>query len=358
MTIRSSNINHAARGSRGANVALALAMLASSAFLPACSDGGSSAAGEAGHGGAEETSGGKSGVAGKPGLIGAGGDGHDGEGGAAIVDCDERPTESVELNQPIWQTGFKVTLGTATLMPQTKSCSPGILVVDAQFENRGTETETFDAYTLLSSAGTDYELPYGQDLPDVPGGRLGKGSFVFEVDDTFSFDDATLSFGGAGRRQAKVPFGDNAPDPLITLEPQVLPIKGKVIAGDLTVNFEDALVRGDAPWDYSSLAADETYLTLRFNAMATKDLTSGPYLSDDAFVLMLPDGTSISPASAPFERLSDKGITVSDLWISFTLPSPARGEYVLEVRDWSGSSIRATSEFPFTLPSFPAFGEE
>jgi hypothetical protein len=170
--------------SHGTNAALVIALLASSSLFLACSGSSSSgSAGAGGEGGAEESTGGKSGLSGKPGTNPAGSDSSDGEGGAAIVNCDERPSETVELNQTIWQAGFKVTLGTATLQPQTPSCSPGILMVDEQFENR--------------------------------------------VDDTFSLDDAVLSFGGADRHQAKVPFAENSPDPLITLEPQVLPIKGK-----------------------------------------------------------------------------------------------------------------------------------
>lgn len=288
----------------------------------------------------------------------AGGDSSSSEGGTAIMDCDERPTQAVTLNQAIWQTGFKVTLGTATLKPQTPSCTPGVLTIDAQFENRGTDTQTFDSVTLLSSSGKDYELPSGQDLPSVPGGRLGKGTFSFVVNGTFSLDDAVLSFGAAERHQAKVPFGKDSPDPLITLEPQTLPITGQVVAGNLTVNFEDAFLRADAPGRYSSLAADEVHVSLDFNAMVTKDLVLGAYLGYEAFVLQLPDGTSIAPDTVPFARLDKKGVTESGLWVGFSIPSPAAGKYSLEVREHDGVGTRAEAVFPFTLPSFPTFGDE
>jgi hypothetical protein len=132
------------------------------------------------------------------------------------------------------------------------------------------------------------------------------------------------------------------------------------VAGNVTVNFEDAYVLADAPWDCGSLPADEVYLTLHFNAMVTKDLTYGDYITDEAFVLQLPDGTSISPASVPFEILKKKDVTVSELWVSFSLPAPASGEYSLEVREYGGAGFgtRAKAQFPFTLPSFPAFGEK
>ncbi len=363
MTIQASNISStiAPRHFRASRAAFAIALLGSSSLLLACGGGSSSGyAGGGGEGGAgaDEASGATAGLAGKPATSAAAGDSRGGDGGSAIVNCDERPTETVELNQAFWQTGFKVTLGTATLKPQTPSCSPGILTVDAQFENRGTETHTFDVRTLLSSASKDYELPYGQDLPDVPGGRLGKGSLAFNVDDTFSLDDAVLSFGDAGHHQAKVPLGKDSPDPLITLEPRVLPIKGKVVAGNLTVNFEDALVRADIPWTYSSLPTDNLYITLHYNGLVTKDLSYGDTVKDEAFVLQLPDGTSISPASASYETLDKKDVTVSDLYVRFLLPSPAVGRYSLEVREYSvGSQTpRTKATFPFALPSFPTFG--
>jgi len=364
MTIQASNHRFSSPCGRGlhGSVAAVLGALAVSSLLLAC--GGGSSVPQPGGGGEGSSD---VGAGGEPshtenaaGQAEAGAESNKGEGGAPLVNCDDRPTQSVTLDQPIWQTGFKVTLGTATLKPQTASCSPGLLTIDAQFENRGTDTQTFDAVTLLSSAGKDYELPYGQDLPRVPGARLGKGSFAFEVDDTFSLDDATLSFGGPERHQAKVPFGKDSPDPLITLEPQILPITGKVVAGYLNVNFEDAVVRADAPWSYSSIAANEVYLTLDYSAMVTRDMSYGDYLSDDAFVLKLPDGTSIAPDSVPRQYVTKKGVTVSDLWVGFSLPAPASGKYSLEVKEVNGVEAPSgtTAQFPFTLPTFPTFGDK
>ena len=44
------------------------------------------------------------------------------------------------------------------------------------------------------------------DIPSVPGGQTGKGSFVFNVEDSFTFDDAVLTIGLAGNQQAIVPL--------------------------------------------------------------------------------------------------------------------------------------------------------
>ena len=353
---RSGGLFRGAAAVLGALVVSSLALACGGGSSPWQPGAGGEAGGDTGN---DVGTGGKSGHASNIGSMEAGGDSSSAEGGSPIVNCDDRPNQTVKLEQPIWQSGFKVTLGTATLKPQTPSCTPGIVTIDAQFENRGTDTEVFAAETLLSSAGKDYEPSYPRDLPDVPGGRLGKGSFTFAVDDTFSLDDAVLSFGGAQRHQAKVPFGKDSPDPLITLEPQTLPIKGKVVAGNLTVNFEDAFVRADSTGSYSSLASDEVHLSLDFSAMVTKDLLSGAdYLAYNAFVLQLPDGTSIAPDYAPFTKLDKKGITESGLWVGFTIPTPAAGKYSLEVREYSASSIYSRAAFPFTLPSFPTFGDK
>jgi hypothetical protein len=192
----------------------------------------------------------------------------------------------------------------------------------------------------------------------VPGGRLGKGSFAFAVDDTFSLDDAEILFGGAQRHRATVPLGKNAPDPLITLEPQTLPIEGKVVAGYLVVNFEDALVRADSPFSYSSFSSDELHLSLNFSAMVTKDLNLRDELVDDAFVLKLPDGTSVAPDHTPGLGLNKKDVTVSDLYVGFTIPTPAAGKYTLEVREYDYVNKPVAAVFPFTLPSFPTFGDK
>lgn len=102
------------------------------------------------------------------------------------------------------------------------------------------------------------------------------------------------------------------------------------------------------------------YLTLNYSAMATKNLTYGAYISRDAFVLELPDGTSIAPESAPSEILDEQGVTVKDLWVSFMIPSPATGKYTLEARDIgvSDRTPRAKAALPLELPSFPTFGDE
>lgn len=332
------------------NVAAWLGALTLSSFILACGAG--SAGSQPGGGG---DAGGEAGT-----DVSAGGKSArtSGSGDAAVVNCDDRPSQAVTLDQPIWQGGFKVTLGTATLKPQTPSCSPGSLTIDAQFENRGTDTQTFDADTLVSSAGKDYELFSVRDLPNVPGGRLGKGSFAFMVDETFSLDDAEILFGGARRHQATVPLGEHAPDRLVTLEPQTLPITGKVVAGYLTVNFEDAYVRADSTDDYSSLDSDELHLSLGFSAMVTKDLGLPDYLGPDAFVLQLPDGTSIAPDHVPYTLLDKKGVTVSDIWVGFSIPTPVAGKYLLEVREYDSVHETVSAVFPFTLPSLPTFGDE
>jgi hypothetical protein len=282
-----------------------------------------------------------------------------GDAGRPGVSCDERPTEILELNQPIWQVGFKVTLGTLTFKPATPSCSPGILSIGAEFENRGVETRGFEARTLVSSAGKDYELRSGQDIPEVPGERLGKGTFSVNVDKTFSLDDAMISFGEAGRHQAVIPFGEDSSVELLTLEPQDVLLDSKITAGYLALEFQGARVLADSATTYSTLPEDEVRITMHFKAYVTKELSSSVVVSDDAFILKLPDGTSIAPSDAEFETFMQKDVS-KDMWVTFLIPFPAAGKYVLEAREMPlvASTPRATAELPFTLPTLPQFGDK
>jgi hypothetical protein len=91
----------------------------------------------------------------------------------------------------------------------------------------------------------------------------------------------------------------------------------------------------------------------------TKQLTNSVWVSDDAFILQLPDGTSVAADRAISEGLKEKGVSV-DMWVEFVIPFPAAGEYVLEARemDLRFPNPQSTAELPFTLPSFPSFGEK
>jgi hypothetical protein len=117
-----------------------------------------------------------------------------------------------------------------------------------------------------------------------------------------------------------------------------------------------------ADWviDHASMANDEVRILIDFNAQVTKDLsTRSDVVDEDAFVLQLPDGTSIAANRAASEYLDQKGVSAA-LWVEFVIPFPAAGEYVLEAREMAvaASTPRATAELPFSLPSFPSFGEK
>lgn len=267
------------------------------------------------------------------------------------------------LEQPIWQTGFKVTLGTAVLQPATPSCSPGLLTIDAEFENRTSESFSFPARILLSSAGQDYEVSNGaSEIPEVPGGRKGKGSFAFTVDRGFTLEDAALIFGGADRHQALVELGKEPSEQVVTLEPQTVPIKGQFAAGKLAFSVEGAFVSADAYWEHDSLAQDEAGLRVDFNATYSgSGWAGGVLLSDENLSLELPDGTSIVPLKAPLELFEQAGTTISDLWVRFIIPAPVAGQYKLTATGrWAGENQTewAEAQFPFELPSMPTFGEE
>ncbi|HKY34869.1 MAG TPA: hypothetical protein VJN18_02915 [Polyangiaceae bacterium] len=286
-----------------------------------------------------------------------------GEAGGTAVSCDDRPVEMIELNQTIWQTGFKASLGSAAYVAATPSCSLGSLTIDATLENRVSATEAFPALVLLRSEGRDYEVnASNSELPLVPGSRKGNGIFSFALDRQFVLDEAFLTFGAPNRHQAQVPLLPSAEAPLVTLEPQALPLSGQMQAGTLAFDFQGAFVAADAYWEHESLAVDEVALRLDFSATYSGNgFGGGVLLGDEDLSLELPDGTSIVAVNYINELFDGPGATSPELWVRFIIPAPVAGRYKLVANGvWAGKNQTevAEAEFPFELPAMPTFGDK
>jgi hypothetical protein len=182
---------------------------------------------------------------------------------------------------------------------------------------------------------------------------------VFPVDREFSLDDAVLSFGGALRRQAVLPFA--SPDDAVTLEPATVPMKSKVVAGNAVFNFEGAFLTADAYWNHSSLAQDEVALRLDYSLTNQTAESASLIVVRDDFSLELPDGTSVEATTAPIGEVSTSGATQSDRWVRFIIPAPIAGKYKLLLRGkWGGAYnlADAEAEYPFQLDNVPSFGPQ
>ena len=192
-------------------------------------------------------------------ACGGGGDGNEATP-TAPAPAEDSPTAastqasagaSTSIDQSFWHAGWKVTLGEATV-------EDGVVEIEAQFENLGEDTATFDSRLVLMGGGETYEYDeLDQEFPEVPGGLKGNGMLVFSVDDSFEFDDATLLVGNPANNQAVVPLGPNG-DELVDLAPRVLPITGPATAGAVTLNVESVEVRADLPDQHSISEAGKT----------------------------------------------------------------------------------------------------
>jgi hypothetical protein len=263
------------------------------------------------------------------------------------------------LNESIFHSGFEVALGTAVLTPATESCAPGDLAIDATFQNRGADAFQFGSQMLVTSGGNDYPTTSTADLPTVPGGRSGKGTLHFAVDDKFTLNNATLIVGSTSEHEALVPLGAKSPDDFVSLEPADAPPMGKFTAGTLQFDMNGGYIRADQPWDHTTLDNKHFNITLLFSATypASNGL-GGDNISGDNFDLVLPDGTAVAPDDAPVELLDNAGTTKDGLDMTFTVPGPIEGNFVLEASGLWGQSLAAVSiEMPFAVPHIAAFGK-
>lgn len=311
-------------------------------------------------GGGDDDGGGAESIAGSGGRSPAGAGGTAGRPGDAQPDCDSRPTQTVTVDRAFWHSGFKVTLGDAVLMPATADCAAGELRIGAEFFNRAGEAYSFDPRMLVASAGNDYEPSFNQDIPHVPGGRTGRGTLGFSVDSRFALEEATLIVGGAGQHHAVVPIGAASPDPHITLQPENIPAIGEFEVGAVTFHIEEAFVRADLPSDHDTYPKDQ--LSMQFNFSVTyKGGTGGVNLSEEHFLLDLPDGTSVAPSGASIKYLGVAGATTADLFVRFTISHPVEGAYALLARgNWAIEPSEVDwveGQFPFEVPPLTTYGE-
>ncbi|HEY8172194.1 MAG TPA: hypothetical protein VIH21_03835 [Dehalococcoidia bacterium] len=259
--------------------------------------------------------------------------------------------ETVTINKSFWHAGWKVTLDEA-------SAADAEVAIDATFENLGDDTSTFDSQLVLTADGENYtESTFDQDLPQVPGNLKGKGKITFQVDDTFSFDDAALIVGNPKNNQAIVPIGASATEKLVTLEPVILPITGSATAGAVTLNVTGVEVRADMPEKHSITEKGKKLIIVKFSATVGSGIPIGEgVLQDPNVALKLPDGTAVAVRSDGVSGVNEllqgkEGTTISDLSVRFEVPDPVKGNYAFVVRGkYVADRSTAEGELPFTVP--------
>jgi hypothetical protein len=254
-------------------------------------------------------------------------------------------TSTVQVDQSIWFAGFKVTFGAATA--EITEGRGGTVAIAATFENTGSDAGMFDGTLNLSSAGENATEGVGMDVPNVPGGQAGKGTLAFDVEDSFSFDDALLTIGRAENQQAIVPLTPMA-GTAVTQEPVTVSATGEGTAGDLKLELSGGEIRADQPWSHGQMKKGSFVLTLDYDATFESDFPGGFAFSGENVALRLPDGTTvgvIQDGRSQSIELIGPNSTVQDAYSRFEIEDPAAGEYALLVRSFDN----AQDEIPFTI---------
>jgi hypothetical protein len=176
---------------------------------------------------------------------------------------DEPVVTTVDVGGEAWFAGFHVTFGkaTSTIEPNGR----GTLTLEATFENTGDESARLDATLTLVSADETARDGFEMDIPRVPGGQTAKGTFAFDVDESFSFDDAVLTLGQPTNQQAIVPLSAKA-GMAVSQKPVELNLSGSGKAGSLKLALNGGEIRADSPWKHGQQKKGSLILTVRYDA--------------------------------------------------------------------------------------------
>ena len=254
-------------------------------------------------------------------------------------------TTTVQVDQTIWFAGFKVTFGEATA--EITEGRGGSVAIEAMFENTGSEDARFDGSLNLASAGENAGEGMAMDIPSVPGGQTGKGTLAFDVEDSFTFDDAVLTVGLPENQQAIVPLTAMA-GTAVTQEPVAVSATGEGTADTLKLELLGGEYRADQPWNHGQMKKGTFVLTVTYDATFLSDFAGGFAFTAENVALKLPDGTTVGVIqdgeSQSIELIGPES-TTKDLYSRFEIEDPAAGDYALLVRSFDD----AEDEIPFTI---------
>jgi len=244
---------------------------------------------------------------------------------------------STVAGKTIYYEGFKITLG--DVAQSLSDNGKPVIEIPVTYENIGASTSYVTRPVDLASAGS--HIQYSDSL-QVPGGAKSAGKLSFNVDPSFTLNDAVLTFGGADKEQAVVPLGDTGQ--VVALEPAPLAVAGTVQAGSLTVTVKSGELRADAPPDNVEVPRGKRYLHLVLDAVRT-DVHYPSNLSASDFVLVMPNGAKANPENVQIisSILTDQ-TPARDLNCWFIVDTPTAGQYQLTV---AGPSSGATVLTPF-----------
>jgi hypothetical protein len=266
------------------------------------------------------------------------GDGRDG-GTARIGDGD---TQSVTVNKTVWYSGLKVTVGKVSYDPTADEQ----VVADVTLANEA--SDGYQPYLFkvsLHSGGQFYQGDLRESNP-VPALATSRYHLQFRVD---SLDGglgaATLLFGRGEEAQPAIPLGDGEP---VANEPRVVLSSAKVSTRDLRLTKLSCQLRADFLRNPRQADKGQYVLGCTFDVRYVGTILH--WFRGANMRLRLPDGTSVSPAEAPYELMQDDQI-IHGVYAGFTFAWPAPGRYVLQIVDPDNDPAPTRSntyDLPFT----------
>jgi hypothetical protein len=246
---------------------------------------------------------------------------------------------SVTVGKTVWYDGLKVTVTTASYDPDKNVVTAGL-----QLENQSaTDFSTGNMDVHLKTGDRTYTGGTGTSNSVL--GRSSASSVLTFVVNGFTGDltTAQIIFGRGDQVQAVVPLGEGT---LVANEPKTVISGHKLTASQVTVTFTTCELRGDylgALREAGQADHGQYVLGCTFNAVYTGTFAGGHYFGAEKLRLILPDGTTVSPAH-PAVQLLNPSVPVTGVYAGFTFPWPAPGSYVLQLVDRNDASDPVTAD--------------
>lgn len=205
-----------------------------------------------------------------------------GAGSAAATESTSAPVP-ISIDKTVWWGGFKITVDSAVASSNALSSTTNVSI---EFENLTSEVLSFDRNDVVLTVGTQSYLSGLAQAPQVPALSRNDAVLDFLVDDSFTAEQAVLTFGSPDSNQAVVPFG--AAD-ATSFEPREL-----ALDATLTTPIETIRLTGGTI-DASFVGGEKGIYIVRIPLVATYTGggAGGDLLAPGQFALEAPNGSSV-----------------------------------------------------------------
>ena len=206
----------------------------------------------------------------------------------------------------------------------------GVYVITASFSNPSEETGMIqDDDLVLSDGRTSVTATLDSSLDDLPAGGSGQGDITFQIPSGFDATHAVLTVGDPTVQQVVIPFA--APSRSRLLTPTAIRPLGSAVLGPDKVTLTSGVLRFDNPTTQEQ--ADAGHAIADFSYNFTCGESNPCEIDGSAFLLAIPNGTSVQTTDGTSLHSIASGATGDDLGLYFEFPYPAgrSGSYAVRV---------------------------